>query len=293
MPLLFEQTPSEMGSETASTHRIRPDFKKTESQRPPWSSTSPAYTQTKLPSWTIGSGATDTSWENKRFLEIDPAAEDRTQSDNNKLMVGGFAPRLINLYSTVSPDGVHNLAPMCYAQAVGGDPAMFVLNLTGQKDTLSNLLETKECTLNVVSEWFIEASNICATNAPPEISEWELSGLHKSPSTHVKPPRVAESAWSAECKLVDYKEWYSKKDPNKVTCTSCFLEAVNFWVREDVLLEGDKNVVDPRILKPVARLGGITHSRITDGLFEIPMVKYEELIKEKNSEIYDGAVSTD
>jgi hypothetical protein len=43
---------------------------------------------------------------------------------------------------------------------------------------------------------------------------------------------------------------------------------VNFHVREDALKEGG-NVIDPAVLKPVSRLGGISYARMTTG-FELP-----------------------
>jgi len=59
--------------------------------------------------------------------------------------------------------------------------------------------------VNIISEAFLEAANYTSIDAPPEVSEWELSGLTKESSKMVKPPRVKESAFSMECVLVhDY-----------------------------------------------------------------------------------------
>lgn len=50
-----------------------------------------------------------------------------------------------------------------------------------------------------------------------------------------------------------------------------------FWVREDGLNE-QKNLIDPAVMKPIARLGGISYARITEG-FEIPRPVLKEAVK--------------
>jgi len=52
------------------------------------------------------------------------------------------------------------------------------------------------------------------------------------------------------------------------------VEGVNFWVRDDAINE-EKNLVDPAILRPVARLGGITYGRVLDG-FELPRPDWDQ-----------------
>lgn len=82
------------------------------------------------------------------------------------------------------------------------------------------------------------------------MSEWDLSGLHQAPSTHVKPPRVKESIMSTECRLYEVKEFESKNPttPGKKTGVLAILEGINFWVREDALNE-EKNLIDPEVIQ--------------------------------------------
>ncbi|KAK9311315.1 hypothetical protein V1524DRAFT_450372 [Lipomyces starkeyi] len=127
----------------------------------------------------------------------------------------------------------------------------FALGRIAMKDTLSNILETRQLTLNVISEWFVEAANFTSTNPPKEISEWDLSGLTQSPSIKVKPAQVAESVFSAE---------FQTSVTGKVTGMLCVVEGVQFHVYEEGLNE-KKNAIDPGFLKPVSRLGGVTYSR--------------------------------
>jgi flavin reductase (DIM6/NTAB) family NADH-FMN oxidoreductase RutF len=50
------------------------------------------------------------------------------------------------------------------------------------KDTAVNVLATKECVLNLVSEEMAEAMNLSCIDAPPEVSEITLTGLEVEPS---------------------------------------------------------------------------------------------------------------
>lgn len=44
-------------------------------------------------------------------------------------------------------------------------------------------------------------SSFSSMDCPPEVSEWDLTGLTPVPSDTVKPPRVGESAFSMECTM--------------------------------------------------------------------------------------------
>lgn len=175
-----------------------------------------------------------------------------------------------------------NLAPFSYFQVVNHDPPVFVIGYAGgfaqAKDSLKNLMESKECVINIISEHFLEAANSTSINAPYGVSEWAISGLHPAPSEVVKPSRVQESIFSVEGKLMDTKEFESRASPGKKTGVTAFIEGVRFWAREDAINK-DQTLLDPAVLKPVSRLGGITYARVLDGI-ELPRPDYEETIKE-------------
>jgi flavin reductase (DIM6/NTAB) family NADH-FMN oxidoreductase RutF len=100
--------------------------------------------------------------------------------------------------------------------------------------------------LNIVSEHFIEAANATAINSPYGVSEWNLSGLHPEKCTYVKPPRVKESIFAAECRLLETKEWQSRATQGKASGLMLILEGVNFWVREDAINE-ERNMIDLKV----------------------------------------------
>ncbi|KAI9820511.1 MAG: hypothetical protein M1832_003702 [Thelocarpon impressellum] len=130
-------------------------------------------------------------------------------------------------------------------------------------------------TINIISEHFLEAANATSINAPYGVSEWALSGLTPAPCTTVKTSRVKESIFSIEGKLMETKEFESRGTPGKKTGVLAIIEGTRFWVREDAINE-DKNQIDPAVLKPMSRLGGITYGRTTEGI-EIPRPEWAKV----------------
>lgn len=232
---------------------IRPAFKDIESERPQWRRDAQwQLTKTVQPDWTAGDGANDGGkWKAHKHIDIEPFAEGRPATLNYKLLVSTFIPRPIAFVSTRSKDGTTtNLAPFSYAQMMTHDPPLFVIGFTGgfktSKDTLKNLLESQECTINIVSEHFLEAANAAGTVAPYGVSEWVFAGLTPAPSKSVKAERVAEAIFSIEGKLVDAKEVDSRASPGQKSASLVTIEGVRFWAREDAINE-DRSFIDPNV----------------------------------------------
>ncbi|KAJ9605782.1 hypothetical protein H2200_009631 [Cladophialophora chaetospira] len=250
------------------------DFSKVQASRPEWdTSRSFSFSQTSNPDWKYGSGTNNPSTAS--HISIDPYGEGRLPVQNYKLLISGVIPRPIGFLSTRSKDGTStNLSPFSYTQMFNHDPPIFCVGFSGgldnAKDTLRNLLESRECVINIVSEDFVEAMNACAIDTPYGISEWAVSGLTPAECEVVRCSRVKESVFAVEGKLVSTQEFESRnpKTPGKKTGVIAMIEGVRFWAREDAINE-DRTLLDPAVLKPVARLGGISYARVVDG-FEIP-----------------------
>ena len=178
-------------------------------------------------------------------------------------MIGVIVPRPIAFVSSASPDGVLNLAPFSFFTGISANPPVICFcpmvrasdGLT--KDTLRNIESTREFVVNIVSEDFVEAMNICSTEFPPEVNEFEKSGLTPIPSDLVKPPRVKESRVNLECKLVQIVTVSSKPLGGSIVLG----EVLRFHV-DDRLIDDFK--IDPDKLKPVGRMGGPSYTRTTD-----------------------------
>jgi hypothetical protein len=134
--------------------------------KPLWKPAQPVSdTGSPKPDWSYGSGANDGGESlSKAHVEIDPFAEGRPMYHNYSLLVSGIVPRPIGFVSTISKTGKQNLAPFSYFQCVDHDPPVFVIGFSGRpdrpKDTLTNLEETGECSINIVSEHMIEARDV-------------------------------------------------------------------------------------------------------------------------------------
>ncbi|KAI5357686.1 Putative flavin reductase like domain, FMN-binding split barrel [Septoria linicola] len=261
------------------------NFKEVEASRPEWDTTAEwRYTKTKNPDWKPGQGANDGGeCLKKKHISIDPYEEGRPATFNYKLLISAIIPRPVGFVSTRSKDGsTTNLAPFSYTQVVNHDPPVFIVGYAGgmdkAKDSLKNLIDSGECTINIISEHYLEAANATSVNAPYGVSEWALTGLTPADSEVVKASRVKEAVFTVEGKLMNTQEFESRATPGKKTGVLAVIEGVRFWAREDAINK-EKNILDPNVLRPIARLGGITYARVLEGI-EIPRPDWEEMKKE-------------
>ena len=116
-------------------------------------------------------------------------------------------PRPIALVTTISPEGKVNAAPFSFFNVLGADPPIVAVAPGDRadgtpKDTARNIRLTHEFVVNLVDEALAEAMNQCAAALPYGEDELQYAGLHPSPSSVVKPPRISEAPASLEC-----KEW--------------------------------------------------------------------------------------
>jgi flavin reductase (DIM6/NTAB) family NADH-FMN oxidoreductase RutF len=195
-------------------------------------------------------------------MEISP--EDLPWQSVYKILIGSVVPRPIGWISTVNPAGRPNLAPFSFFNAVCANPphVLFCPSIRIEnrqpKDSLHNVRATGEFVVNMVTEDLAEAMNLTSTDLPPEVNEFEFSGLSISPSKKVQPPRVAASPIHYECKVVHIFEVGNQPGSGNVVIG----RVVHIHVDESVLFGGDK--IDLAKLKPIGRLGGNGYCRVTD-----------------------------
>src|SRR3954463_8540183 len=113
-----------------------------------------------------------------------------------------IAPRPIGWVSTLSPDGVVNLAPYSFFNAVGERPAMLAFSSTGFKDSAAAAGESGEFVWNLATWGLREAMNHTSAEVPRDVNEFEMAGLEMAPSRLVAPPRVAAAPCAIECRVV-------------------------------------------------------------------------------------------
>jgi flavin reductase (DIM6/NTAB) family NADH-FMN oxidoreductase RutF len=181
-----------------------------------------------------------------------------------KLMISLIVPRPIAFVSTLDAAGVRNLAPFSYFTGCSTNPPVVCFCAAvrsgplPQKDTLRNVMATGEFVVNIVSEEFAEKMNLCSAEVPPNVDEFDLSGLTPLPAELVKPPRVAESKAQMECRLRQIVPVSDKPGGGSLVLG----DVLRFHVQESLLMDGLK--VDPDKLNAIGRMGGPTYTRTHD-----------------------------
>ena len=187
-----------------------------------------------------------------------------------KLLTGSIIPRPIGWVSSISEDGINNLAPFSYFNAVGDDPPPLMFS-TGignrtQKDTLVNVLATKQFVVNMVTEELVEQMNITAKAVPYDVDEFELAGVTPIASKKIKPMRVKESPINFECELVHH--YFLEDHKNGGACV-LIGRIVMMHFDDSVLLDNFK--INMECYKPIARLAGSNYAKIGE-LFSIKRI---------------------
>ncbi len=184
-----------------------------------------------------------------------------------KLLTGSVIPRPIGWISSVDVNGINNLAPFSYFNAVGEDPphVMFstVRGNNTNKDTLNNVLANKQFVVNMVTEELAEQMNTTSQAVASDIDEFELAGLTPLPSLKIKPMRVKESKVTFECELVHH---YFLEDHKNGGACILIGRIVMMHFDESVLLDNYK--INLETYKPIARLAGSNYAKLGE-LFSI------------------------
>ncbi|HSE72704.1 MAG TPA: flavin reductase family protein [Nocardioidaceae bacterium] len=118
-----------------------------------------------------------------------------------KLMTAVVVPRPIAWVSTLSAEGVVNLAPHSFYTVACARPPIVQFSSVGKKDTLRNVLATGEFVVNLATARLLEQVNNSAARFAPDQSEVDALGIEVEPSVKVRPPRVLRSPASIECTL--------------------------------------------------------------------------------------------
>jgi flavin reductase (DIM6/NTAB) family NADH-FMN oxidoreductase RutF len=181
---------------------------------------------------------------------------DLSIKDNYKLIIGSVLPRPIALVSTLSRAGIPNLAPFSFFTGLTSKPPTigFAPIRKGKegykKDTLSNIENTGEFVINVVTEDISHKMVKTASDFPPDVDEFEISGFSAIESDVVKPPRVKESPINLEC--IVYKIVYIG-DGTEGSGSFIIGEIVAYHIDDSLYKEGKINTA---LLKPIGRLAG-------------------------------------
>lgn len=202
-------------------------------------------------------------------MQIDPSQH--SVADNYTLLTNLVVPRPIAWVTSLNADGVVNLAPFSFFNAVGANPLYLIISIgtndAGEmKDTARNILAGGEFAVNLVTGELFDAMNISAADFPAGTSELEAARLHTAPSVKINPPRVAECQASMECKLH----------------SSQLLGTNTLIIGEVVMFHVADHLLGPRLhinnFAPIGRLGSPSvYCRTTDR-FDVARISYAEWV---------------
>jgi len=174
------------------------------------------------------------------------------------------SPRPIGWISTLDGNGVVNLAPYSFFNAVSTNPHFVMFSSGGRKDSQRNAEETGEFVCSLATYELREAMNRTSKHVEPHVDEMALAGLSPAPSTLVAPPRVAESPVAFECKY-----WRTVElpgvDGEPGNHAIVLGQVVGIHIDDEALVAGK---VDITKLRPIARLGYRDYA-VIDEVFEL------------------------
>jgi flavin reductase (DIM6/NTAB) family NADH-FMN oxidoreductase RutF len=203
------------------------------------------------------------------MIRIDP--QTTSTPDFYQFLIGSVAPRPIAFVSTVDKEGNNNLAPFSFFNAFSSKPPIVVFSVGKRvqdgstKDTLSNVEETMECVINMVSHSIVRQMTLTSVNYPKGVNEFEKAGLTPLASDMVRPFRVKESPVQLECRVDRILPLGTEGG------AGCLIicNVLCIHISEDVL-DTDKRRIDPQKIDLVGRLGRAYYTRANgDAIFEI------------------------
>jgi flavin reductase (DIM6/NTAB) family NADH-FMN oxidoreductase RutF len=202
--------------------------------------------------------------------------EDLTAVDLQNYLQYAIAPRPICFASTIDAEGNVNLSPFSFFNMFSTKPPICVFSPSRRvrdnttKHTLENVLQVKECVINIVNYDMVQQMSLASTEYAKGVNEFEKAGFTMLKSDLVKPPRVAEAPVQFECIVNEVIPLGDSHGAGNLILAEIKLIHIN----EDILDANGK--IDQQKIDLVARLGGDWYCRVTDdNLFKVakPLAK--------------------
>lgn len=181
-----------------------------------------------------------------------------------RLLTGGVTPRPIAWISTCSTDGIDNLAPYSFFTVASCNPPVLLYTQVTQKsgidkDTLLNLIETKECVVNIVNTNLLEKMNATSESLNFDQSEFDFANVDNCESHCVKPRSVTDSPIRYKCTL---REVISVSDL-PTGGTVILLDVKSVYVRDDLYVN---HAINQELIDSVGKMGGDHFSLTSNGI---------------------------
>ena len=171
-------------------------------------------------------------------------------------------PRPIGWISSLSKEGIANLAPYSFFNAIAYEPPQVMFASTdyhsngGLKDSIANILDTKEFVVNLATKKLQQSVVHSSIDAPHGVDEFKLMKLKKRKSTMVQPPSVAESPATLECKLIRKIDLKGKKINQNIMIIG---EVVGIHIKDAFISNGKVNSL---AMRAISRMGYTEYSEV-------------------------------
>lgn len=183
-----------------------------------------------------------------------------------QLLIGGITPRPIAWISTRSKEGVDNLAPYSFFTVASCNPPVLLYTQVTQrsgnnKDTLQNLLETKECVVNIVNSALLEQMNATSAALGIKESEFSFANVEACESAQVLTKSVKNAPVRYECRLREVLKVSDLPAGGQLI----LLDVTGIYV-DDALYKND--AIDQQDIDSVGKMGG-NHFSLTTNTIEL------------------------
>lgn len=181
-----------------------------------------------------------------------------------------IAPRPICFATTIDQAGSINLSPFSFFNMFSTNPPLCIFSPARRvrdnttKHTLDNILEVKECVINIVNYAMVQQTSLASTEYAKGVNEFDKAGLTMLPSQLVRPPRVAEAPVQMEC--IVREVIHLGENPGAGNLVLAEIKLIH--IKEEILDQDGK--IDQAKIDLVARLGGDWYCRVTpESLFKV------------------------
>jgi len=186
-------------------------------------------------------------------------------------LLSGVSPRPIAFVSSIDSQGQVNLSPYSFFNVFGANPPIAIFSPARRvrdntiKHTLENAVETREVVINMVNYSMVQQVSLSSVEYPKGVNEFIKAGFTMLESDLVRPPRVAESPFQMEAKVINVIETGQEGGAgNLVVC-----QIVKIHIARGILDEAHR--INPFKLDAIARAGGNWYVRAQgNALFEVP-----------------------
>jgi flavin reductase (DIM6/NTAB) family NADH-FMN oxidoreductase RutF len=176
-------------------------------------------------------------------------------------------PRPIGWISTLSKNGIANLAPYSFFNAIAYEPPQVMFSATGfhsqggLKDSIANVLSNNEFVVNLATKKLKTQVNQTSIDAPHGIDEFNVFNLKKRKSRIVEPPSIAESPVNLECRLFKKIDLKTKVKNQNIMIIG---EVVGIHIDNKFI---KKRKIDSLAMRAISRMGYAEYSEIYSKFF--------------------------